>query len=91
MKMNCMIHGPQEVGYIPEGAFSVSCPTCLSITGQESIDCPNHGIQPVKPGDSCSFCVMENLTDQPMHRVFRKENEPIISYFKPTVRRLSRR
>lgn len=82
MQIFCRTHGQQEVDTIP-----AACPTCLAATGQTTLMCDNHGIQVVKPGNSCKFCTMEQLVDKPMHRVTGREVAPMISYFKPNVSR----
>jgi predicted amidophosphoribosyltransferase len=78
MQLNCRTHGPYEVPNTP-----AACPVCLAETGTTLQMCDNHGPQVLKPGNSCSFCVMEQLADQPMYRVIGRESAPITTYFKP--------
>jgi hypothetical protein len=63
----------QKHGEFP-GPYPAACPTCLAVTGQVTVMCENHGLQVVKPGNSCSFCVMESIVDQPMHRMYGRPN-----------------
>lgn len=85
MQINCNFHGPYETDTLPS-----ACPACLTVTGQTTINCDNHGIQVVKPGNRCGFCVRENIVDEPLHRVQGRQNSPIATYYRPSKRKLKK-
>jgi predicted amidophosphoribosyltransferase len=74
MQLRCTFHGQFEAPGTP-----AACPTCLANTGQTTLMCDNHGLQVIKAGNSCKYCTMEQLANQPMHRVTGRQNASTIS------------
>jgi hypothetical protein len=76
IQIRCPRHGVQSVEQLP-----ATCPGCLTDNKQVNVDCPNHGLQVVNSAlHPCPHCVTERALNRPMHRMFHRQDEPIIGW-----------